>query len=87
MKTKAFTIALYLFLVSLSVTAQQANFNGSGTAPDFTLVDMNGNSHNLYTYLDSGKTVVLKLMSVFCGACGMHATPTENVWNNLVLMK
>ena len=83
MKTKAFIIALYLFLGSLSATAQQANFNGTGTAPDFTLTDMNGNIHNLYSYLDSGKTVVLKLMSVFCGACGMHAAPTENIWNNL----
>ena len=29
------------------------------------------------------KTVVLKFMSVFCGACGMHAQPTENFWDNL----
>ena len=83
MKINAFKIAFCLFLSAFSASAQQANFNGTGTAPDFTLTDMNGDSHNLYSYLDSGKTVVLKLMSVFCGACGMHAAPTENVWNNL----
>ena len=77
MKIKAFTIALCIFLSAFNSNAQQANFNGTGTAPDFTLSDMNGDTHHLYSYLDSGKTVVLKLMSVFCGACGMHAAPTS----------
>ena len=46
---------LSFFLSAFSASAQQANFNGTGTAPDFTLTDMNGDSHNLYSYLDSGK--------------------------------
>ena len=78
----------FLFLLTAAVStnislAQSANFNGTGTAPNFTLTDMQGNSHQLYSYLDSGKTVVLKFMSVFCGACGMHAQPTEDFWDNL----
>ena len=68
MKIKAFIFVLCLFLSAFNSSAQQANFNGTGTAPDFTLTDMNGDTHHLYSYLDSGKTVVLKLMSVFCGA-------------------
>ena len=66
MKSKFF---LFLLIASVSTSislAQSANFNGTGTAP-FTLTDIQGNSHQLYSYLDSGKTVVLKFMSVFVG--------------------
>jgi hypothetical protein len=38
------------------------------TAPDFTANDCNGNSHNLYTELNSGKVIVLDWVMP-CGAC------------------
>lgn len=41
--------------------------NGS-IAPDFTVSDINGNQHNLYSYLNAGKTVFLEFSGVFCGA-------------------
>ncbi len=67
--------ALTLFLISLTllVNAQSGLLNGSGYAPDFTTTDINGNTHTLYNYLDSGKVVVLELMSVTCGHCISHA--------------
>lgn len=38
-------------------------------APDFTLTDLNGVSHNLYKYLGQGKTVLLDISAAWCGPC------------------
>jgi plastocyanin len=68
-----------LFIISTLLTkAQSGMLNGFGYAPDITVTDINGNSHNLYDYLDSGKVVVLELVSVTCGHCQSHAAGTEN---------
>jgi hypothetical protein len=38
-------------------------------APDFTLTDINGTSHHLYAYLDSGYTVILDISAAWCAPC------------------
>ena len=38
-------------------------------APDWTLTDIDGNTHTLYDYLDDGKTVYLKFSATWCGTC------------------
>ena len=52
--------------------------SAAGYAPDFTVSDINGISHSLYNYLDSGYVVVIELISVSCGNCIAHAAGTEN---------
>ena len=63
------TLTLLLICLTFLVNAQTGMLNGSGYAPDITVTDINGNTHNLYNYLDSGKVVVLEFLSVTCGHC------------------
>jgi len=73
---------IYLFLLvicfSFSSFSQTGMLNGTGYAPDFTVTDINGTSHTLYNYLDSGFVVVVELLSTTCGHCITYAPGTEN---------
>lgn len=55
--------------------------NGS-VAPDFTVTDINGNSHNLYTYLDQGYSVIIDMNATWCGPCWNYhqGGALETVW-------
>lgn len=45
-----------------------------GTAPDFSVVDLNGNTHNLYEILDSGKIVIVDVSATWCPPCWSNHT-------------
>ena len=63
MRNSLFTIAL---LTNLSAFAQLPN---GSTAPDFTLTDYYGTTHNLYSYLNDGKTVFVEIFAAHCPTC------------------
>ncbi len=50
---------------------------------DFTVTDINGTVHNLYTYLDEGKYVLLDLSATWCPPCwAYHQTHILNDVHN-----
>ena len=47
------------FFIFTNTSAQYGMLNGTGYAPNVTVVDLNGVTHDVYEYLDSGYVVVL----------------------------
>ena len=48
--------------------------------PNFTLVDTQGNTYNLYEELEQGKSIVLDFFSLQCGTCQTGIAYMENIW-------
>lgn len=62
---------LKLFLVSILCTYHFSTkmYAQPTTAVDFTVTDIDGNVHNLYSYLDAGKYVYVDFFLTTCGGC------------------
>lgn len=73
---KKFTYLLIVML-GLTFTRAYAQLPPNSIAPDWTLSDINGNSHHLYAYLDSGYTVFMDVSAAWCGPCWSYHTSGE----------
>jgi len=74
---------LLITLVALfSFNNGQAQLADGSVAPDFTLTDLNGTTHNLYSLLDDGYTVFIDFSAVWCSPCwSYHQTHAlENLY-------
>ena len=60
-----FTFSFLLLFFSSNLFAQP----DSELFPDFTHDDIEGVSHNLYSYLDDGKTVIIDVFATWCPIC------------------
>ncbi|MEO0007148.1 MAG: hypothetical protein RJA20_1344 [Bacteroidota bacterium] len=61
-------LLLILFFVA-GLQMAQAQIPDGSIAPDFTGVDINGESHNLYDLLNAGKHVYIDVSATWCGPC------------------
>ena len=64
---------MFFMVLFIPISNAFALPNGS-IAPDFTVTDLDGTEHNLYSILESGKTVVLEFGAVWCPACWNYHT-------------
>ena len=53
---------LVVFFVVFNFFNAAAQLPSGGLAPDFTVTDINGNSHHLYQYLNQGYTVAKQMV-------------------------
>ena len=61
-------LLLVLFFVA-GLQMAQAQIPDGSIAPDFTGIDINGESHNLYALLNAGKHVYIDVSATWCGPC------------------
>ena len=77
-------IALVFFIALLSSPDANATLPDGSVAPDFSIVDIDGIAHSLYSdYLDNGKSVVLDFSATWCPPCwGFHTSGVmEDLWD------
>ena len=60
---------IILFSVALTSTAQIQGYSLGQTVSDFTVTDIHGQTHNLYSYTSQGQYVMLDFFFTTCGPC------------------
>ncbi|MCA1918397.1 MAG: PKD domain-containing protein [Flavobacterium piscis] len=76
---KKITVYLIILLVVLT-TNNVLVYSQPNTAVDFTVTDIDGNTHNLYSYLDAGKYVYVCFFLTTCGGCIGSVPDMNNIY-------
>lgn len=67
-------IFVAVFIATLAFAPAQAQLPDGSIAPDWTMDDLEGNTHNLYSYLDQGMSVIIDFSAIWCGPCWSYHT-------------
>ncbi|MBI1836685.1 MAG: T9SS type A sorting domain-containing protein [Flavobacteriia bacterium] len=75
-------IILLSSLVCCFALQSKAQLADGSIAPDWTLSDINGTSHHLYSDLNSGKAVYIDVSATWCNPCWVYhnSGELENLW-------
>lgn len=70
--------------VMFSAMISHAQIPNGSSAPDFTITDINGQSHNLQSYLNDGYSVVIDMSATWCPPCWSYheSGALEELWAN-----
>ena len=77
-------ILLLLIVFIAYINMGNSQLSSGSTAPDWTVTDLDGNSHNLYSILNSGVDVVMDVSATWCGPCWSyhHSGILSNIHNS-----
>jgi len=66
-----------------SISTVSATLPNGSTAPNFTLQDINGNTHTLYDILDQGQSVIIDVFATWCPPCWNYnnTNTLKNIYN------
>ena len=78
---KKITSLFLILLFSIVTLAQTNNYNVGDVVDDFTVIDTNGNTWNLYDLTSQGKYVYLDFFFDTCGPC-QTTTPIFNEFHD-----
>lgn len=67
-------ILLLICVAIFTFNNSQAQLADGSIAPDWTLTDLNGTNHNLYSLLDDGYTVFIDFSAIWCPPCWSYHT-------------
>ena len=63
--------------IVIPISGSGTSFINAGYTFPKPLIDINGNAHNLYTYLNQGKTVFLDFFACHCSSCWAYHNQHE----------